>query len=129
MNINLEDYQGYHNAPKQWGLEIWLTNTPLYCAKFLIVDAGKQCSLHSHILKSETFLVLEGAPAIELGNTEHEALLSYHIKGPGDSIFVPAGTLHRFGAPTGPVTLLEISSHHDDSDVVRAQASGSIFPF
>lgn len=127
--IDKTKFEGYEHVIKAWGLEIILTNTPLYCAKFLIVDVGKQCSLHSHILKNETFLVLEGAPAIELGNTEHEALLSYHIKGPGDSIFVPAGTLHRFGAPTGPVTLLEISSHHDDSDVVRAQASGSIFPF
>lgn len=122
----LKDYQ---QVPKVWGREYIACNTPLFCCKALQIEEDKQCSLHQHVIKSEFFLIVAGHVAIEIGATVDTALASYHTKIVGDCIYVPAGTWHRFGALDGPATILEISSHHEDSDIVRAQASGSIFPF
>ena len=40
---------------KGWGYENWLVNTELYCGKILHFNHGKQCSLHYHKIKDETF--------------------------------------------------------------------------
>lgn len=129
MNINLDSFKSYPWVSKTWGTEIWLTNQPDYCSKLLLIDAGMQCSLHYHPIKSESFIVLEGTPAIETGITDIDALANYRTAKPGESIDIPTGLFHRFGAPDGSVTLLEISTHHDDTDVCRIYESGPCFPF
>jgi mannose-6-phosphate isomerase-like protein (cupin superfamily) len=45
---------------KLWGREEWIVNNELYCAKRLIVDPGFSCSLHSHNIKDETFVIQDG---------------------------------------------------------------------
>ena len=121
--IDLQAFEGYHRVDKMWGEEIWLHNSDLYCGKFLVIDPGMMCSNHRHLVKTETFVVLEGSPVIQLQGGLWET------KAPGDSVHVPVGTWHRFGAVEAPAVLLELSSHHDDEDVQRRDPSGPLLPF
>lgn len=41
---------------KLWGHEEWLVNNELYCAKFLCLEKGAQCSLHYHEKKIRLFM-------------------------------------------------------------------------
>ena len=115
---------GYHQVIKAWGKEIWLTNTRDYCAKLLIVNAGWQCSKHKHPIKNETFFVLSGVPLIEI--EVGQGRMNAELKAPGDSVFIPRNTFHRFSATEGDVTLLEISTTHSDDDVIREEDSRQI---
>lgn len=103
---------------KRWGREEIHVNTILYCAKTLHVSGGQRCSLHHHAKKDETFLVQSGDCTIEV-NGEVRRL------GVGDQVRIPPGTKHRFGSRDG-CSLLEVSTHHDDVDVVRHEPSGPI---
>lgn len=102
---------------KLWGKEFWLTNQE-YCAKILSLDPGYQCSLHFHRQKKETFLCLEGVVQLEVRSPED--LVYLH---PGTKYTIEQGRAHRFQAFGGPALILEISTHHEDSDTVRITES------
>jgi len=124
--VDLSAFTGYKHVRKVWGEEIWLINSPLYCAKLLVLKPGMQCSLHRHLVKTETFFVLQGYPTIEVGTSGQK-----EGKVAGDSVHIPVGTWHRFGYVNGAphpfqTILLEVSSHHDDADVERLEDSKPI---
>lgn len=102
---------------KLWGSEDVLVNSPLYCAKILRIDPGMGCSYHRHRIKDETFFVLSGEVVLKLG--ERVPMLLKH----GSSQHVPPMTYHSFGSESGAV-MLEVSTHHEDSDVERLTESG-----
>ncbi len=106
--------------PKTWGREQWLENNELYCLKELHIFAGQRCSLHRHRVKDETFVVRQGVVIVEL----RKRIL---IVNPDDKIRIKPGEWHRFGSKAGAV-MLEVSTHHDDSDVERmpGEESGRI---
>lgn len=119
--MDLTPFDSYPQVPKVWGREIWLCNTPLYCAKLLVLAPGWQCSLHRHLIKDETFFMLEGDGVyVTCGasGAKVNALL------PGDSFHVPPGLWHRFWSPEGLAVLLEVSTQHSDDDVERLEPSG-----
>lgn len=102
---------------KAWGREVILVNNELYCAKYLFVAPGWQCSLHRHLLKDETFLVLDGAIRLEVGNDRHFLFRN-------DRYRIHRGTWHRFANLESTDTcILEVSTHHDDADVERKEPS------
>lgn len=108
---------------KAWGSETWLVNSELYCAKFLNISPQYRCSLHAHKVKDETFIVLNGGVILEqvdASGHKHEEILGY-----GDARHIAPGTYHRFGSIAG-ATILEVSTHHDDADVIRLEASSQI---
>ena len=100
------------NVLKAWGREVWLTNTDKYCAKQLYIQPDFVCSFHAHNVKDETFICSEGQGWLELGDEIYRLL-------PGHVYHVPVGTYHRFWSDGGTMVLLEISTHHNDLDVVR----------
>lgn len=100
---------------KAWGEELWIVNTSLYCAKWLVLNQGWQCSLHHHKIKDETFHILEGLVKLELGD-------EIVVLSPGNTVHVPTGTKHRF-AGLEASHILEISTHHSDGDVFRDEPS------
>lgn len=108
---------------KLWGLEEWLVNNENYCAKFLWITPGFQCSLHYHPTKCETFVALDGLVKVEyhwLGQ-KYEAILTGRNR---DTLTLPPNTPHRFWSMGGPGGLiLEISTTHSDTDVVRLEPS------
>jgi quercetin dioxygenase-like cupin family protein len=102
-------------------MEIWLVNTDKYCAKFLYLEPGFQCSLHRHLVKDETFVVMDGHCRLEVENRVH-----YLQR--GDNHHIPPGTWHRFrNERYAPMCrILEVSTHHDDGDVERREPSKRI---
>ncbi len=91
-----------YRAPRQdkpWGHEVIFAGVDgKYIGKILHVTAGHALSLQYHREKDETQFVLSGAALVEYGPSA-DALVSQHF-GPGDTIHLPAGTVHRITAIT-----------------------------
>jgi mannose-6-phosphate isomerase-like protein (cupin superfamily) len=100
-------------VPKEWGEEHWIVNRE-YCGKKLLLRKGRRCSMHLH----ETFHLESGCVWLELAGKGH-------LLRPGDTMHIPSGTPHRFSGLEESV-ILEFSTHHEDGDVVRHEASGPI---
>jgi mannose-6-phosphate isomerase-like protein (cupin superfamily) len=71
-----------------------------------------------HPRKSETFIVISGKVRLERDEFVH--YLSQNEK-----LRISPGSYHRFSTTEGAV-ILEVSSEHLDSDVVRAEVSRKI---
>lgn len=106
-------------VPKVWGEEIWIVNCPEYCGKFLIIRKGAKSSYHYHKIKKETFYALSGQVCLTINGRDH--LLNPFSR---PKTILP-NTKHGFLGITD-ATLLEISTHHDDEDVVRLSQSHSV---
>jgi len=107
------------SVKKVWGYEEWLVNTELYCAKILAVKYGYQCSLHHHKEKDESFYCLKGCIRLELENK------IITLK-PNDCIRIKPKEKHRFTSMTNTSKILEVSTHHEDSDSYRTIQGGKI---
>lgn len=106
---------------KPWGHEIIFAAVEgQYAGKIIHVTAGNALSLQYHLQKEETISVLSGAAVIEYGPAADD-LSSQHF-GPGDTIHLPPGTLHRITAITD-LTFAESSSAFPGwrEDVVRLE--------
>ncbi len=103
--------QAVRTVEKPWGREIWYAQAPRYVAKILIIHKGRRLSRQYHKVKHETIYTLRGRLRLELGSARR-------IVGPGSAFTIPPGTVHRFEAPFGRVTLLEASTP-EVWDVVR----------
>jgi mannose-6-phosphate isomerase-like protein (cupin superfamily) len=107
---------------KEWGFEQIVVNSPLYCAKFLHFKPGKKSSLHYHNTKDETFYVMDGDCGIQTSLVEPNPWPVFYK---GQSKHIPPGLPHRVHSKLGCL-ILEISTHHDDADVVRIEPSGNL---
>lgn len=128
MIVDLNNLIPIKTVPKVWGKELWLINNEDYCAKILEVNPGFRCSLHYHPIKHETFIVLRGTVILDfLPSAYPEHYFNSGRMIPGDIRDIKPLDRHRFGvvkdAPV-PGIILEISTHHDDNDVVRIEESG-----
>ena len=67
------------SVPKGWGHEIIFENNNLYCGKLLCFKAGAKFSMHYHMIKDETWYVLDGLFRVHFIETNdasrHEAIL------------------------------------------------------
>lgn len=109
---------------KAWGLEEWLVNSDLYCAKLLWISPNWMCSLHYHPKKSETMICIDGLVRVEYYLPDGARRDTILIGWRRDVINLPTGTPHRFWAMEDEGgLLLEVSTHHDDEDVVRLEPS------
>ncbi len=101
---------------KVWGEEIWLVNNESYCGKLLVFDEGATSSYHYHPKKKETFYCLEGYGDLKInGKTE---LLAPFTR----PKTIEPSDRHSVYART-PLVLIEISTTHDDNDVIRLSES------
>jgi len=111
------------NINKAWGREEWIVNNELYCFKRLIVDPGWCCSYHYHPKKDETFVLASGAGVLCVDDRKYKMLsVSYAAHR------VKPGSFHCFYNPFAdePFTLYEISTHHENDDVVRKVSSKNL---
>jgi len=114
---------------KAWGTEQWLVNEPKYCAKDLIVNPGWQCSKHFHINKTESFVAIGTGVFVEVWPMfpQQGPPQQFEMNPWAPPIHIPSFTPHRFrNTNEGPSVFLEVSSHHDDDDVVRLEESRKI---
>ena len=109
---------------KPWGHELWWAQAKKYVGKLLVIEKGKRLSLQYHRVKHETIYTLRGRWRLRLGK-------KVLIQGPGSVAVIPPRTTHRFEAPYGRVTLIEVSTpevwdvvrlHDDYKRAVRPQA-------
>lgn len=131
---------------KIWGKEIWLVNNNKYCAKYLYLNNGYECSVHFHSKKDETFYILEGE--VELFVTDispyfdncffypeqFEGYLQKYKKEiinslakivltKGNQYRLYSGIAHKFRSITPTSKILEISTTHYDYDSYRITKS------
>jgi len=110
---SIEAIQPPIEVPKPWGREVIWVHGP-YTAKTLHIGAGKRLSLQKHVEKTETIFVHKGTPLIRVGNETK----TYY---PGDTVHVPAGTVHRFAASDdADVELFEVATPHI-TDIIRLE--------
>lgn len=123
--FDLSKWEGYPVTPKLWGRELLLVNNDVYCAKLLVIEPGFACSLHRHLVKRESFFILQGKVRVEFGRDP--SYLFIEDKRAGDCLHLPTGTFHRFWTPTQEqAVMLEVSMPHSDADVERLQESAAL---
>jgi D-lyxose ketol-isomerase len=106
---------------KLWGTEFWITNTELYCLKFLKITPGFQCSIHAHSIKDETFIGCSGT--LQLNIHRHDGgIHAVHNIQPGKQYRIRPAVFHSFQA-TNVAWVMEVSTLHSDEDVIRLQES------
>ncbi|WP_423461860.1 cupin domain-containing protein [Promicromonospora sp. MS192] len=106
---------------KPWGREsIFAAFEGLYVGKIIEVRGGESLSLQYHVNKTETITVLRGTGKVEYGMSAEQ--LASRIVNPGDTIHLPAGTLHRI-ASLEDLLFAEVSTAVPgwDTDVVRLE--------
>jgi mannose-6-phosphate isomerase-like protein (cupin superfamily) len=93
---------------KPWGHElIFAAVEGKYVGKIIHIDTGHSLSLQYHHEKEETISVLAGDALVTYGPAADQ--LTEQRFGPGDTIHLPPGVLHRISAVTD-VTFAESST-------------------
>jgi mannose-6-phosphate isomerase len=95
---------------KPWGYELIFAHTLKYAGKILHVFKGKRLSLQLHNVKEESMFILSGEIVLTLGYIDH-------VLEKGESVFIPARTVHRVFA-LEDTDILEVSTP-ELYDVVR----------
>ena len=119
--------------PKGWGGESIIVNKEEYCGKRLMMMKGHCLSVHYHLLKDESFLII-GKVEIRYLNpdqwlwedgkdpTEYKDVWEFKRKSViltnGDTFYVPPKMIHQMIAYTD-VEIIEFSTQHFDEDSYR----------
>jgi len=97
---------------------VWIANGGLYCGKILEINKGKKCSLHFHMLKTESFYLRSGRLLIRVkGSPESTDIEQFELVA-GECMDVPPGLVHQMEA-LEDAELYEFSTEHFDSDSHR----------
>jgi mannose-6-phosphate isomerase-like protein (cupin superfamily) len=101
---------------KTWGSEHIYQNNDKYCLKVLSIEEGQNCSMHFHINKHETMLVVEGTLAIDIiyDKQKFTKLLK-----PWEAFTISPGLPHSLRSVKGTVRLIEASTPDYDHDSIR----------
>jgi len=101
---------------KPWGSEHIYQNNDRYCMKVLTIEPDKHCSMHFHLKKHETMLVIEGTLAIDyIVDKEYKT----QIVSQWEAFTISPGLPHSLRAPSGLVRFIEASTPDYDSDSIR----------
>lgn len=104
-----------------WGHEDWIWNGK-YCGKKIHIKKDKKTDWISHRVKDKVLYVESGDVVLTYGwsgDLSDAVDLTLHA----DTAFhVPAGMFHQLKATTPAVFVLELSTHHNDKDVVTADS-------
>ena len=106
---------------KLWGCEVWYANEPEYCMKMLVLHPGFSSSLHYHLEKKETFIIKKGWCMFQQNALNMSTWTEPEKMELGNFVVIYPKRPHRFFLPSGnkSCVIYEVSTHHDDRDVVR----------
>ena len=107
---------------KGWGIEKVVHNNSNYCVKLLEVNEGKECSLHYHRRKEESFLVLEGSLEICF---EQDGQREIVVLEKGESVDIPEYLPHKFKALKASRILEASNQDLEEDDLVRVRDGDS----
>ena len=108
---------GKMKVNKPWGYELRWAITDKYLGKILRIEPGQKLSRQYHSEKDESIYVLQGILVLELGSRDNIVKLILHE---GATRRIKPGEIHRFAAPSGGCTLIEVSTPEID-DVIRLE--------
>ena len=122
MNIRHKRYGQVVN--KTWGNEIRIVNNEdnNYSGKLLNINQNESTSIHFHSKKHKTFYVLTGTLHIEIIEPESAEQMHYSVDSE-ETFEIEQNVAHRVYAKDSGVTVVEVSTYHDDKDVFRVQAA------
>jgi len=103
---------------KNWGSELWIANNELYCGKILRFDQGRQCSLHFHKLKTESFYLHSGRLKLRIMESPEATVIEEFVLEAGQCMDIPPGMVHQMVA-LEDAELFEFSTQHFDDDSHR----------
>lgn len=103
--------------PKRWGSEFWVENCPEYCGKVLCFDGPGATSMHFHVRKLETMLLLQGNVVIDMIDTDDGTPYSIELV-PGDAVQIPRFQPHSIRA-LDQASVVEFSTTHFEDDSFR----------
>jgi mannose-6-phosphate isomerase-like protein (cupin superfamily) len=105
-------------VPKSWGYELIYTNNDLYCCKMLVIDPNSQTSMHLHLEKEETLLVVSGKLLVKY--IDRKKRKGYIVK-EGEAFTIAPGFPHALVALDEQVKLVEASTPSYDTDSIRIE--------
>jgi quercetin dioxygenase-like cupin family protein len=105
---------GFSFTPKPWGDQLTFCSGERASVSLLLFERGQRTSIHYHLLRNETFVVLDSRIRVCVWNRYLE--LRKH-----QSIRIPAGVPHSLIALDQPCRVLEIATGYYDAanDIVR----------
>ncbi len=101
--------------PKRWGYELIYANDE-YCCKLLVIEPKCETSMHLHLEKEETLLVVAGQLLVKYIKDKEE---HSYIVGVDEASTVAPGFPHALVALSEQVRLVEASTPSFDSDSIR----------
>jgi mannose-6-phosphate isomerase-like protein (cupin superfamily) len=109
---------------KKWGFEEILINNSKFCGKILHYNnKGSISSFHLHPIKTELFRCISGAFMFRYKNAKgftEETRMNI-----GDSVYIPNCQPHQLESLEDNSEILEISTYHNDLDVIRIEPGDS----
>ena len=107
----------YHNkiVKKPWGKEYLIFQNDVVAVWLLNIESGKSTSLHCHPIKKTGLILLDGKIEVDLGFYEKRTLEA------PDKVMIRPGLFHSTKAVSSKITMLEIETPIDKSDLVRFQ--------
>lgn len=109
---------------KTWGNEVRIVDNEdnNYSGKLLNINQNEGTSTHFHSKKHKTFYVLNGTLHIEIVEPETAELMTYSVDSE-ETFEIEQNVAHRLYAKDSGVTVVEVSTYHDNKDVFRVQAA------
>ena len=120
MNIRHKRYGQVVN--KAWGNEIRIVDNEEnnYSGKLLNINQNESTSTHFHSKKHKTIYVLTGTVHIEIVEPQTAEVMTYSVDSE-ETFEIEQNVAHRLYAKDIGVTVIEVSTYHDDKDVYRVQ--------
>jgi mannose-6-phosphate isomerase-like protein (cupin superfamily) len=101
---------------KRWGKEETYFNNE-YCLKVITINPSESTSMHFHIEKHESLLVIKGK--LTLKYNDGKGGVGEDILEPGDAFIIPPGFQHRLCAGSTGVVIVEASTYDNRKDSIR----------
>ena len=121
MNIRHKRYGQVIN--KSWGNVIRIVDNEEnnYSGKLLNINQNESTSTHFHSKKHKTVYVLTGTVHIEIVEPQTAEVMTYSVDSE-ETFEIEQNVAHRLNAKDKGVTVIEVSTYHDDKDVYRVQS-------
>lgn len=105
-----------YRVHRPWGWYESLARGATYQSKRLMVRAGAAISLQYHHHRSEHWVVVRGTATVTKDNETLRLC-------PGESVYIPAGCVHRLAAPDEDVEVIEVQTgtYFGEDDIVRLE--------
>lgn len=111
---------------KVWGTTELVLETPFVTIHRLSILPHRQCSMHYHQHKFNSFLVVSGTLKIEVVKKAYN-LVDVTTIGPGEITEVPPGEEHRFVTADEPVEAFELYYPAPiTEDIIRRDVGGIV---